>query len=166
MLWNQHFLKCHLPHVVVVAGAETESHNFTQSYRLAWIKTPQADGFVMIKTYKNVIFLTYEQQKQQPLIYLRGFPPQSQALPHSPKYISSHIPVSLAEALVISHVIYPPQLQTLACKWEVALGVGYCASEFIWTDQKHNYALLAHNKPRLSGLENSFIYINSVVVRQ
>lgn len=35
-----------------------------------------------------------------------------------------------------------------------------CTSEMIRADQKHNYVLLAHNTAWISGLENSFIYIN------
>lgn len=66
----------------------------------------------------------------------------------------------------ISHLVADPRMQMRTGEEVVEEEEGYCASGFIWTDQKHNYALLAHNKPKLSELENSFIYISPVAVWQ
>lgn len=58
------------------------NHFILLIYRLVWIKekknkTPKADGFLKIVTFRNVFSNTYkqQQQKQHPLTYLRGFPP-------------------------------------------------------------------------------------------
>lgn len=76
-----HWRKRHLPHVGAW-GAETEITSFYSF--IGWFelkrkknKTPKADGFLKIVTFRNVFSNTYkqQQQKQHPLTYLRGFPP-------------------------------------------------------------------------------------------
>lgn len=143
ILLSSRLMKCHLLHVRL---ADTKPHHFTPIYWPAWIKTSKTNGFLAIV--KHLLFFRAE---------VSGFPNV-----HRFSY-STVISRSLGNS--------PCDVSPYGCrrwhanrKWQ--WGWRYCASEFIWSDQKHDYALLAHNKPQLSGLENSFICINSVAVWQ
>lgn len=122
-------------------------------------------GFLWLE-HKNLLFFFYNLEAALADLLKRLYPTKPSITTFNSIYFFSY-PSAINWSLSnkpcdISPLVADPGMQMGSGTW----GGGDCASEFIWTDQKHNYALLAHNKPQLSGLEYSFIYINSVAIRQ